>query len=135
MSRWCQLYPKMIPTWSQSDPKLIRKFSKDPSPFLLIDRSRCADKFGVGISLWDVLYVEFEPALSFISSFENSDYVCKRLSGYNCNDRSRCADKFAPGISLWDVLCVEFKHVLSFISNFWKQWLCLSKALSIQLNR
>ena len=45
---------------------MIPKFSKDPSPYLLIDRSRCADKFGVGISLWDDFYVEFEPVLSFI---------------------------------------------------------------------
>ena len=45
---------------------MIPKFSKDPSPYLLIDRSRCADKFGVGISLWDDFYVEFEPVLSFM---------------------------------------------------------------------
>ena len=45
---------------------MIPKFSKDPSPYLLIDRSRCADKFGVGISLWNDFYVEFEPVLSFI---------------------------------------------------------------------
>ena len=45
---------------------MIPKFSKDPSPYLLIDRSRCADKFGVGISLWDDFYIEFEPVLSFI---------------------------------------------------------------------
>ena len=45
---------------------MIPKLSKDPFPYLLIDRSRCADKFGVGISLWDDFYVEFEPVLSFI---------------------------------------------------------------------
>ena len=66
---WSQNDPKVIPTWPQNEPKVIPKFSKDPSPYLLIDRSRCADNFGPGISLWDVLCVEFEPVLSFICNF------------------------------------------------------------------
>ena len=79
--KWFQNDPKMIPKWSQNDPKMIPKWSQcdpnmiptwaqsDPKSFQktpLIDRSRCADKFGIGISLWDDFYVEFEHVLSFI---------------------------------------------------------------------
>ena len=45
---------------------MIRKSEKKISLSISIDRSRCADQFAVGLSLWDDFYVEFEPVLSFI---------------------------------------------------------------------
>ena len=66
--KWFQNNVKIMPTWSQTDPKVIQKSEslKKKCLFILIDWSRCADKFAVGISLWDEFYVEFEHVLSFI---------------------------------------------------------------------
>ena len=46
---------------------------------LSFDRSRRADNFGAGISLWDALSVDFEAVLGFsniLSIFQNIDGIC-----------------------------------------------------------